>query len=120
MSILRSSHCIVIIFLFSLAAIEINIYIYIYVYICYCFSSYVVSNCSFILVDDFDGAPGGSVLKTRPATQETQVRSLGREDSPGEGNGIRLQYSCLEKPMDRGAWRAVVHRVTKSQTQLSY
>ena len=116
MSILRSSHCIVIIFLFSLAAIEINKYIY----ICYCFSSYVVSNCSFILVDDFDGAPGGSVLKTRPATQETQVRSLGREDSPGEGNGIRLQYSCLEKPMDRGAWRAVVHRVTKSRTQLSY
>ena len=37
---------------------------------------------------------------------------------PGEGHGNPLQYSCLEKPMDRGAWKAIVHRVTKSQTQL--
>ena len=33
--------------------------------------------------------------------------------SPGEGNGNPLQYSCLGNPMDRGAWRAIVHRVTK-------
>ena len=39
--------------------------------------------------------------------------------SPGEGNGNPLWYPCLENPMDRGAWRATVHRVTKSQTQLS-
>ena len=39
---------------------------------------------------------------------------LGR--SPGGGRGNPLQYSCLENPMDRGAWWAVVHRVTKSQT----
>ena len=39
--------------------------------------------------------------------------------SPGEGHGNPLQFSCLENPMDRGAWRAAVHRVTKSQTQLS-
>ena len=39
--------------------------------------------------------------------------------SPGEGNGNLLQYSCLENPMDRGAWRATVHGVAKSQTQLS-
>ena len=38
--------------------------------------------------------------------------------SPGGGNGNPLQYSCLEKPMDRGAWWATVHRVTKSQTPL--
>ena len=38
--------------------------------------------------------------------------------SPGEGNGNPLQYSCLDNPMDRGAWWATVHRVTKSQTQL--
>ena len=38
--------------------------------------------------------------------------------SPGEGNGTSLQYSCLENPMDRGAWRATVHRVAKSQTRL--
>ena len=39
--------------------------------------------------------------------------------SPGEGTGNLLQYSCLENPMDRGAWRATVHGVSKSQTQLS-
>ena len=39
--------------------------------------------------------------------------------SPGEGNGNSLQYSCLENPMDRGAWWATVHGVAKSQTQLS-
>ena len=39
--------------------------------------------------------------------------------SPGEGNGNPFQYSCLENPLDRGAWRATVHRVTKSQTRLS-
>ena len=39
--------------------------------------------------------------------------------SPGEGNGYPLQYSCQENPKDRGAWRATVHGVTKSQTELS-
>ena len=38
--------------------------------------------------------------------------------SPGEGNGYPLEYSCLENSMDRGAWRAIVLEVTKSQTQL--
>ena len=37
----------------------------------------------------------------------------------GEGNGTPLQYSCLENPMDGRAWKAAVHGVTKSQTQLS-
>ena len=37
----------------------------------------------------------------------------------GKGNGTPLQYSCLENPMDRGAWQAVVHGVTKSRTRLS-
>ena len=37
-------------------------------------------------------------------TQETQIQSRGQEDSPGEGNGSPLQYSCLENPMDRGGW----------------
>ena len=36
--------------------------------------------------------------------------------SPGEGNGNPLQYSCLENPMDGGAWQAIVHGVAKSQT----
>ena len=38
--------------------------------------------------------------------------------SPGEGRGNPLQYSCLENPMDRGAWQATVHRVAKSWTQI--
>ena len=42
------------------------------------------------------------------------IPKLGR--SSGEQNGNPLQYSCLGNPMDRGAWRATVHRVTKSQT----
>ena len=45
------------------------------------------------------------------------IPGLGR--SPGEGNGNPLQCSCLENPMDRGAWWATVRGVTKSQTQLS-
>ena len=43
-------------------------------------------------------------VKNLPAIQETQFQSLGQEDPPGEGNGNSLQYSCLGKPMDRGAW----------------
>ena len=43
----------------------------------------------------------------------------GSERSPGGGHGNPLEYSCLENPMDRGAWRATVHRVAKSQTGLS-
>ena len=39
--------------------------------------------------------------------------------SPEVGNGNPLQDSCLGNPMDRGAWRAIIHRVTKSQTHLS-
>ena len=39
--------------------------------------------------------------------------SLGSERSPGEGTGKPLQYSCLENPMDRGAWQATVHGVAK-------
>ena len=45
--------------------------------------------------------------------------ALGLERSPGEGNGYLLQYSRLENPMGRGAWRATVHGVTESQIQLS-
>ena len=41
------------------------------------------------------------------------IPGLGR--SPGEGNGTPLQYSCLENPMDGGAWQAIVHGDTKSQ-----
>ena len=55
-----------------------------------------------------------------PACQcknEGSILGLGR--SPGEGNGNPLQCSCLENPMDRGAWRPTVHGVTKSQAWLN-
>ena len=53
-------------------------------------------------------------VKNLPVTQEMQFWSLGQGDPPGEGNGYPLQYSCLENPMDRGAWWATAHRVAKS------
>ena len=51
--------------------------------------------------------------------QEPWVLSVGWKDSPGEGNGYPFQDSCLENPMDGGAWWATVHGVTQSQMQLS-
>ena len=48
------------------------------------------------------------MVKNPPAMWETQVRSLGWEDSPGKGNGNPLQYSCLGNLLDRGAWWATV------------
>ena len=58
-------------------------------------------------------------MKNLPAMQETWVRSLGLGRFPGEGNGNPLQYSCLENTMDRGAWCAILHRVTKSHTYMT-
>ena len=52
-------------------------------------------------------------------TQEMWVQFLGREESPGVGNGNPLRYSCLENSMDREAGWAIVHGVTKSWTRLS-
>ena len=57
--------------------------------------------------------------KNLPAMWETWVQSLGWEDSPGGGHSNPLQYSYLENPMDRGAWQATVHGVTKSRRHLS-
>ena len=53
------------------------------------------------------------------SVSKTVVFAEGQKDRPGEGNGTPLQYSCLENPMDRGAWQAAVHGVTKGWTQLS-
>ena len=58
------------------------------------------------------------MVKNPLAMQETQIQSLDQEDSPGEANGHSLQYSCLENSMDRGAWPAIVHGVSKSWTRL--
>ena len=58
-----------------------------------------------------------------PAANAGDARDMGSipgwGKSSGVGNGTPLQYSCLENSMGRGAWRAAVHRVAKSQTQLS-
>ena len=52
-------------------------------------------------------------------TQETQVRTPGQEDPLVEENGNPLQYFCLKNPMDRGAWGATIHGVSKNWTRLS-
>ena len=57
------------------------------------------------------------IVKNLPAMQKTHVQSLSWED-PLEKE-MAIQYSCLENSMDRGAWQAAVHGLTKSWTQLS-
>ena len=63
--------------------------------------------------------PGDSVVKNLPANIADPGLIPGSGRSSGGGNDNPLQYSCLENPMDRGAWRATVHGVTKNQTGLS-
>jgi len=71
------------------------------------------------------GFPGGAGDKEWPASANQKASAGGAKDAglipgwgrdPGRGHGSPLQYSCLENPMDRGAWWAIVHRVAKSQT----
>ena len=57
--------------------------------------------------------PGGSVVMNHPANAREEGLIPGSGRSPGEGNGNPLHCSCLENPMDRGAWWAAVHGVTK-------
>ena len=62
------------------------------------------------------------MVKTPPASagDERDVGSIpGQQDPPGVGNDNSLQYSCLEKSKDRGAWQVTFHGVVKSQTWLS-
>ena len=76
------------------------IYIY-YIYICVCL---------------YIGFPGGSDGKESTSNVGDPGLVPGSGRSPGRGNAYPLQYSCLENPMDRGAWRAIVHGVAKSRT----
>ena len=72
----------------------------------------------------YRGFPGGALVVKNLLVNAGDVKNarsipgLGR--SPGDGNDNPLQYSCLENPMDRGAWRATVHRVAQSQTRLKW
>ena len=65
------------------------------------------------------GFPGGSVVKASACNAGDLGSIPGWRRSPGEGNGNPLQDSCLENPMDGGAWQATVHGVVKSHTRLS-
>ena len=75
-------------------------------------------NESPLLIDSM-GFPGSSDSKESAcnAGDPGSIPGLGRP--PGEGNSYPLQYSCMEKSMERGDWWATVHRVTKIQIQLS-
>ena len=81
-------------------------WMYMYTLICICVYVYV---CTWGFLSD-------SGRKNLPAIQQTRVPSLGREDHLEESVATSSKIlSCLEKPMDRGAWQAIVHRVIKSQ-----
>ena len=58
---------------------------------------------------------GDTVAKNLPANEGDSGLIPGSGRFPGEANGNPRQYSCLENPMDRGAWQGTVHGVTKSQ-----
>ena len=82
-----------------------NIYIYIYTHMYLYGASQVVQVVKNLPANAGDMTDTGSIL--------------GSGRSPGEGNGYLFQYSCLKNFMDRGAWQATVHEVTKSWTRLS-
>ena len=66
------------------------------------------------------GASQVALVVKNPPANAADIRDMvsipGLGGSPGGGHGKPLQYSCLENPMDRGAWKATVHRVAHSQT----
>ena len=70
----------------------------------------------FLLVAILGDFPGGSDGRESACNAGDLGSIPGLGISPGEGKGYPLQYSCLENSMDRGAWQATVHGVSKSQT----
>ena len=92
--------------------------------LCLCYSSFgkltlvvLFFSMSFTLREG--GSPADSVVKNLLVNAGDLGSIPGSGRSPGGGNGNPLQYSCLGNPMDRGAWWAMVHRITKSWTWLS-
>ena len=85
-----------------------------------CLKLYALKNAhNWLVTPAFRASQVALVVKNLPASagdvrDSGLIPGLGR--SPGGGNGNPLQYSCLENPMDRGAWQATVHRVAKSRT----
>ena len=78
-----------------------------------------LANAPELLTESPVGFPGGTSDKEATCQHRLDIRDAGSIPgsgrSPGGGHGNPLQYSCLENPMDRGAWWARVHRVTQSQ-----
>ena len=72
-----------------------------------------------LLISSGWGFSGVSEVKAPACSAGDLSLILGLGRSPGKGNGNPLQYSCLENPMDRGAWWAILHKVAKSWTRLS-
>ena len=79
-----------------------------------CFSFLEVFNIIIFFRKLFWGFPDGSLVKNLSANKGDMGSVCGWGRSPGGGNGNRFQYSCLGNPLDRGAWRAVVHGVSES------
>ena len=94
--------------------------VYIYIYILGCMCSLHIFGCTCIYI--YICMYGASLVAHRvknPSANAGDVGSiLGSGRSPGEGNDYPLHYSCLENSMDRGAWRATAHGVSKNQTGL--
>ena len=79
----------------------------------------MLNNINYRMIGSGVGFPGGTVVKNPPAIAgDARDTGLipGSGRSSGGGNDNPLQYSCLEDPMDRGAWWATAHGVAKSQT----
>ena len=78
-----------------------------------------ITNSMGMYLGKFRAFPMAQTIKNLPPVQkpqETRVGFLIREDPKGGGHGHPLQYSCLENPMDKGAWLVTDHRGTKSLT----
>ena len=84
-----------------------------------CSPSWTLLLLPFVMISAPQVFPGGSEVKASACNARDLGSIPGSGSSPGEGNGNPLQYSCLENPMDRGAWWATVHGVVKSRAWLS-
>ena len=79
----------------------------IYIYVCV---------CVYIYIYGFPGSASGKEPACQHRRHERPRFDPWVERFPGGGHGNPLQYSCLENPMDRGAWRVIVHKFTESDT----
>ena len=97
----------------------LSIYICVCVCVCVCKPLYVYA----CVCEVGGGVSQVMLVVENPPANARDIRDVGSIPglgrSPGEENGNPLQYSCLKNPMDRGAWRATGHRVTKSLPGLS-